>query len=78
MSEGIVELRNRRPRLRSWWDDANAVVITVDVLLKDLVLTEILIKISFVVYSSLQRREKNKKDLMRYMFLQPCCSETGN
>ena len=41
------------------------------VLLTDLVLTEILSKISFEVYSSLQRLTKNQK-LMWYRFLQTC------
>ena len=46
-----VELRNRQPRLRSGWDDADVVeTLRMIFLLTDLLLTEILSKTSFVVY----------------------------
>ena len=49
-ADGDFELRNRRPYLRSGWDDAHAVDITNEFLLTDFVLIEVLNKIFFVVY----------------------------
>ena len=43
MSEGDIELRNRRSRIKCGWDDAGSVVKS-DYLLKDLISTKFLVK----------------------------------